>query len=142
MPGSEPNQHQRRFMNVMTASVHLMQRNENEEALHMLDEAIEAATAVKENMWVLTLCHHAAVISRFQGNMLRVSHYYKQSLAMNPDNPRALEGLADAAKEQGDLELAKQYAARCYKVLTESNDVFKKQRLETLLTKWPEVAEG
>jgi len=141
MSGSEPNKYQRQFIDVMNASIQLMRRDENEEALHLLDEAIATATAQKENVWVLTLCHHAAVISNFQGNLPRVTQYYKRSLATNPDNPRALAGLADAAKQRGELELARQYAGRCYKVLTEGNDLLKKERLEMLLAEWPYVAQ-
>jgi hypothetical protein len=49
--------------------------------------------------------------------------------------------LADVAKEQGELDLAKEYAARCYKALIEGDDFSKKERLETLLKKWPEVSQ-
>jgi len=51
-----------------------------------------------------------------------------------------LFGLADVAKEQGELELAKEYAARCYKALIEGDDFLRDSRLERLLKKWPEVA--
>jgi hypothetical protein len=61
-------------------------------------------------------------------------------LAFDPENPSALCGLADVAREEGELELAKEYAARCYKILTEGNDSLKNAWLETLLKKWPEVA--
>jgi Tfp pilus assembly protein PilF len=85
--------------------------------------------------------HHAAVISNFLGNWSQVKHYYEKSLAFNPENPRALSGLADVAKGQGELELAKQYAARCYKALIEGDDFLKQERLETLPKKWPEVSQ-
>ena len=62
-----------------------------------------------------------------------MKHYYEKSLAFYPENPRALSGLADVAKEQGELELAKQYAARCYKALIGGDEFLKKERLETLL---------
>ena len=38
-----------------------------------------------------------------------------------------------------ELEQAKEYAARCYKALIEGDNFLKKERLETLLHKWPEV---
>jgi hypothetical protein len=69
-----------------------------------------------------------------------VKHYYQVSLEFIPENPRALSGLADVAKEQGEFELAKQYAARCYKALIEGDDFLKSERLETLLKKWPEFS--
>ena len=46
----------------------------------------------------------------------------------------------DVAKEERELELAKPYAARCYKALMEGEDSLKDVRLETLLKKWPDVA--
>jgi len=52
-----------------------------------------------------------------------------------------LSALADAAKAEGELELAKEYAARCYKALIAGDDFLKKERLETLLHKWPEVSQ-
>jgi len=123
----------------MSTSTKLAQQGDNEEALRLLDGAIAMASA-NESQWVLTLSHHAAVISNFLGNLSKVKHYYEQSLAFNPENPRALSGLADVAKEQGELELAKEYASRCYKALTKGDDFLKDARLETLLKKWPEVA--
>jgi len=107
-----------RYRDAMSASTKLMQQDENEEALRLLDDAIAVAMSEKENRWVLTLNHHAAVISNFLGNLELVKHYYQQSLSFNPDNPRALLGLANVSKEQGEPELAKSYAARCYKALT------------------------
>ena len=84
---------------------------------------------------------YACVISNFLGKLTLVKQYYEKSLEFNPENPRALSGLADVAKEQGELELGKQYAARCYKALMEGDDSLKKERLETLLKKWPEVSQ-
>jgi tetratricopeptide (TPR) repeat protein len=129
------------YRDVMSSSARLTQQGDNEEALRLLDGAIARAISENENRWVLTLSHHAAVISNFLGNWSQVKHYYEKSLAFNPKNPRALSGLADVAKEQGELDLAKEYAARCYKALIEGDDFLKKERLETLLKKWPEVSQ-
>jgi Tfp pilus assembly protein PilF len=88
-----------RYRDAMSASTRLMQQDDNEGALRVLDDAIAMAVREQENQWVLTLSHHAAVISNFLGNLERVKHYYQQSLSFNPENPRALLGLAKAAKE-------------------------------------------
>lgn len=138
---NEKEQSWRHYRDAMSSSARLTQQGDNEEALRLLDGAIARAISENENRWVLTLSHHAAVISNFLGNWSQVKHYYEKSLAFNPENPRALSGLADAAKEQGELELAKQYAARCYKALIGGDDFLKKERLETLLKKWPEVSQ-
>src|SRR5437879_3066014 len=138
---NEKEQSWRHYRDAMGSSARLTQQGDNEEALRLLDGAIARAISENENRWVLTLSHHAAVISNFLGNCSQVKHYYEKSLAFNPENPRALSGLADVAKEQGELELAKQYAARCYKALIEGDDFLKKERLATLLKKWPDVSQ-
>ena len=114
---SEDSKSWHRYRDAVSVSTKLMQQNRNEEALQLLDGAIAMAISETENRWVLTLSHHAAVIARFLTDWPRVKHYYEQSLTFNPDNPAALSGLADVAKEQGELVLAREYAARCYKVL-------------------------
>jgi tetratricopeptide (TPR) repeat protein len=118
-----------------------MQQNDNEEALRLLDGVIALAVGENEKRWVLTLSHHAANISNLLGDLSRVKQYYRKSLEFNSENPRALAGLADVAQEQGELELAKEYAARCYKALMEGDDFLKQERLETLLKKWPEFSQ-
>ena len=113
---------------------------DGDEALRLLGDAIALAISEHENRSVLTLSHHAAVVANSLRDLSRVKRYYQQSLAFDPENPSALCGLADVAREEGELELAKEYAARCYKILTEGNDSLKNAWLETLLKKWPEVA--
>jgi len=112
-----------------------MQRNEDEQALRLLADAIATAIGENENRWVLILSHPAAVIARFLGDWPQVKHYYEQSLAFNPDSPAALSGLAEVAEEHGELALAREYAARCYKVLLEGDDFLKDARLENLAQK-------
>ena len=129
------------YRDAMSSSARLAQQDDSEAALRLLDSAIAKAISENENRWVLTLSHHAAVISRFVGNWSQVKRYYEVSLEFNPENPRALSGLADVAKEEGELDLAKQYAARCYKALIEGDDFLKKEQLETLLKKWPEFSQ-
>ena len=119
---NEKEQSWHHYRDVMSSTARLAQHDKEEEALRLLDDAIAMAIRENENRWVLTLSHHAAVISRLRGNHSQVKHYYEMSLAFNPENPRALSGLADVAQEQGELELAKQYAARCYKALIEGDD--------------------
>jgi tetratricopeptide (TPR) repeat protein len=138
---NEKKQSWHQYRDAMSSSARLAEQGDNEEALRLLYGVIASAISEKENRWVLTLSHHAAVISNFLGNWSQAKHYYEKSLAFNPENPRALSGLADVAKEQGELELAKQYVARCYKALIEGDDFLKRERVETLLKKWPGVSQ-
>ena len=107
----------------------------------MLDEMIAMAISENESKWVVTLSHHAAIISKFLGDLARVKEYYQKSLAFNPENPRALSGLADIAEQEGELELARQYAARSYRALMQGDALLKDAQIEMLLKKWPDLAE-
>jgi hypothetical protein len=127
-----------RYRDAMSAAARLS-LEDGDEALRLLDDAIALAISEHENQWALTLSH-PAVVSNSLRDLSRVKRYYQQSLAFNPENPSALYGLADVANKEGELELAKEYAARCYKTLTEGDDFLKDTWLETLLKKWPELA--
>jgi hypothetical protein len=127
-----------RYQDAMTASTKLF-AEDGESALRIVDDAIALAISEHENKWILTLSHHAANISTFLGRTELVKRYYQQSLDFSPENPRALSGLARAAKEEGDLEKAKDYAARSYKALMNGDDFLKDVQLEMLLKDWPEL---
>jgi uncharacterized membrane-anchored protein len=129
-----------RYKDAITASARLA-REDGDKALQLVDDAI--AVAVRENQmrWVMVLNHHAAVISNFLGKPEQEKRYYQESLAHSPENFRALYGLATVAKKQGDPEVAKGYATRCYKSLTEGDEFLKDSWLEMLLKQWPDVAQ-
>ena len=61
-----------RYRDTLSASAELS-LEDGDKAWRLLDDAI--ALAIKENQWVLTLSHHAAMISTFLGNMELVKHY-------------------------------------------------------------------
>ncbi len=128
-----------RYRDAMSESAKLARQDDNEGALRVLDDAIAMAVSENQNRWVLTLGHHAAVISNFLGDLSREKNYYQTSLAFNPENPLALLGLANVAKKQGEIELAKEYAARCYKALISSEYFLKDALLQSVQQKWPEV---
>src|SRR5580692_4931314 len=139
MSDAEDNKSWHRYRDAVRATNQLMQQDRKQEGLRLLGDAITVAQRENERRWVLTLSHHAAVISNFLGNLKLEKRYYQQSLSFNPENPRALLGLANVSEEQGEPELAKSYAARCYKALTDGDDFLKDSLLERLLNKWPEV---
>ena len=122
----------------MTASARIA-GEDSEKALRIVDDAIAVAIARNENRWILALSHHAAVISSFLERPDLVRRYYQQSLDFNPENSRALRGLAREAREAGEVEKAKDYAARSYRALMNGDDFLKEIQLETLLAEWPEL---
>ena len=140
MSDAEDNKSWHRYRDAMTESTKLMQQGQNEEALRLLDDAIAMAISENENRWVLTLSHHAAVISNFLRNFSREKHYYEKSLEFNPENPIALYGLAEVALEQGDTELAKLFAKRSYDATVQGDDEMAKRGLLDLIAlKWPDI---
>jgi tetratricopeptide (TPR) repeat protein len=100
MSEAADNNSQRCYRTAISVSTKLM-RQDKQEALRLLDDAIAMAASENENQLALALTHHAANISRFLGDLPRVKHYYQESLKFNPENPRALSGLADVAKKRG-----------------------------------------
>jgi tetratricopeptide (TPR) repeat protein len=124
----------------MSASTKLLQQDKDDEALRILDEAIEEAVRDGDKSWVRTLCHHAAIIAALNENLDLAKHYYEQSLTSNPENAPALYGLARAYRDQGQPEVARTYAKRCYDALMRvDTDILKPHLLESLSMGWPEV---
>lgn len=114
----------RSYREAINASIKLAKLGENAGALTLLDSAIAQA---------VTLCHHAAVIARHTGDILRARGYYQRSLESNPENPRALVGLAEVARTQDEPILAREYARQAYMALVEGDHFLKDPLLETLL---------
>jgi tetratricopeptide (TPR) repeat protein len=96
----------------MNDSMRLSQLGQNHEALKLLDDAIAEAIQEDRRSWILTLSHHAAILCRHRGDLDLAKHYYEQSLAYNPENPRALYGLAYVSLERDEAETAKAFAKR------------------------------
>jgi hypothetical protein len=139
MPDTKDYQPWHRYRDAMTASAKLVQAD-GEKALRLVDDAIAVATNENDIRWAVKLDHHAAVIATFLGKIELVKRYYRESLALSPENPVALYGLAKVATNESDFGLAREYAARCRKALMEGEDFLRDARLETLETPskdWP-----
>ena len=129
-----------RFKNAITNSVELEQRGEHATAMGLLDEVIAEAIRHGEIPWIPTLCHHADIMSRFRENWASARGYYEQSLTSDPENARALYGLATIALDEGDPVTAREYAARCHTAILQTDEEILKQALLDLIAKeWPDV---
>ncbi len=114
---------------------------EMETALDIVDVAIAAAITENQIPWVVTLSHHAAVLCDVAGDIMRKKRYYEQSLSFQPENAMALYGLANVALKQGETDVARQYAARCYQAIVQSNDpMLKAGLLDLVVMQFPELA--
>jgi hypothetical protein len=122
------------------------QLGEDEKAFKILDSAIERIATEAENehrnAWLRTLCHHAALLAYFSDDASRVKHYYEKSLSNNPENPRALYGLAKFHLEHGQPDLALRFAQRSYDAIVnaESEDILAQGLIELLANGWPQLA--
>jgi len=140
--GDEAKPSWHKFRDAISQSAMLLQQNENQQALGLVEESIIQAIREGEASWVRTLSHHAAIICRLEGDLHRVEHHYRQSLAFVPENPAALYGLADLARERGEVETSRQFATRCYRAIVNGNDeIARKGLLDLVLKHWPEVVE-
>jgi tetratricopeptide (TPR) repeat protein len=139
MPDRKDYQPWHRYTDAMTASAKLA-LVDGDKALRLVDDAIAVAINENDNRWLVKLDHHAAIIATFLGKTELSKRYYQESLALSPENPVALYGLAKAAKDEGEFGLGKEYAARCHKALVEGEDFLRDARLESLemlLKDWP-----
>jgi len=129
-----------RFKNAIASSVELEERGEHAAAMGLLDEVIAEAIKHGEIRWIRSLCHHAAIMCRFRENWASARDYYEQSLACDPENARALYGLAAVALDEGDPVTAREYAARCHTAILQTDDEILKQALLDLIAKeWPDL---
>jgi len=132
---------QNRVKVAISNGLELVEQGKHEAALKLLDESI--AEAVRENNvpWIRTLCHHAAIVSRFTENLASAKCYYEQSLNSDPENARALYGLATVALDQGEPDIAKQYAIRCRTAILQSDDELVRMLLDLVVKHWPDLAK-
>jgi tetratricopeptide (TPR) repeat protein len=132
----------KRFRDAITKSIELEKLGERGPALEILDHAIAEAIGDDDGPWIRTLCHHAAILSRSTEDLPLAKRYYEQSLASDPENARALYGLAAVALDEGDAATARQYAIRCHTALLRSDDEILKVALFDLISKnWPDLFE-
>jgi Tfp pilus assembly protein PilF len=129
-----------RLKAAMNDSIRLSQLGQNKEALKLLDDAIAEAIQEHRSSWILTLTHHAAILCSYKGDLDLVQHYYQQSLTYNPENPRALYGLARVSLQRGETQTAKQFAKRSFEAILRSDDeIVKAGLLDLIVKQWPEM---
>jgi hypothetical protein len=119
----------------------LWESGQHHDALRLLDACIADARQEKRDPWIAILGMHASVISESVGDLGLVVRYCEQVLACEPENALALFQLADVLFQQHQTALAKEYAAKSYALVLNSNTVFDRGLAELLIVKWPEVRE-
>jgi thioredoxin-like negative regulator of GroEL len=121
-------------------SLRLSTSGQQQEALQLMDEVIAEAIEEADDSSLYLLIDHAALLNG--RDRFVVKHYCEQYLASSPENPRALYRLADVAMEDGQPEIAKQYAKRCHRAILRSDDEkVRRDLLDLVLERWPELAQ-
>jgi hypothetical protein len=131
-----------RLHNALLGSLELSSSGQHQEALRLMDEVIAEAVKEGDDLSVLVLIDHAALLNGVKRDLSLLKHYYEQFLTYSPENPRALYELADVAMEEGQIEIARQYAKKCHQAILQSDDnKIKQDLLDLVLERWPELAE-
>ena len=133
-------------MNDLSQTAHVIRRTNTlwkegkpEEALTALDAAIGTAVSQRDNSSIRLLCHHAAIIADSIADLRRARQYFERSISYNPTSALSLYGLATNLAKQGEAELAREYAGRCFALIINSEDEIDRGLLERIVKQWPEL---
>jgi len=118
----------------------LWQSGQPEKAFKLLDDAIAEAIRATRSIWVRTLALHAAVLSESMGDLRLARRYREDCLSQDPNDPMALYGLARVLSRQGEIDLAKSYAAKAYDVCARRRTELDRVILESITKEWPGIA--
>jgi hypothetical protein len=130
-----------RLHNALMGSSKLSGSGQHEEALRLMDEVIAEAIKERDELTALVVIDHAALLNGVKPDRSLAKHYYERFLAYSPESPRVLYELADIAMEDGQIDVAKEYAKRCHQAILQSgSDKIKQDLLDLVLERWPEVA--
>jgi tetratricopeptide (TPR) repeat protein len=127
---------------VIVESLHLVQKGESEQALNMLDNALEQATEENHVKWIRTLCRHAALVAHIAGDRRREIRYTENALPYANDYSFAIYNFAQLLLRDGQADLAKQWATKAYELSATGETVADRDLAAALLKQWPEIAEN
>jgi hypothetical protein len=128
----------------MLESVRLWGKNQTSEALQILDEWIARAERENEIDWVNMLCGQASMIAGWMNDLGLVKLYCEKVLSHGSETTfdwaMAHYRLADAMFRHGEVDLAKQRAARSYALVAHQTRDEDRGLLELLVKVWPEIS--
>src|SRR5437016_6894717 len=101
---------------VIQQSIELSKMGEMRQALELLDEFLAKASSNNWKDAIRLVAGTAAVMADTAGNPELVRRYHEQLLTYFPEDTQALYGIARALHKQGETDLAKEYATKCYEL--------------------------
>ena|SRR5579862_2330828 len=131
-----------RLHNALIDSLNLSGSGQHQEARRLMEDIIAEAIKEGDELTALVVIDHTAMLNSDGRDRSLAKHYYEQFLTSSPDSTRMLYESANAAMEDGQIEIAKQYAKRCHQAVLRSDDKkIKRDLLDLVLERWPEVAD-
>jgi hypothetical protein len=129
----------------MLESVRLWRKNQYAEALQILDEWIARAERENEIDWVNIVCGQASMIADQMDDIRLVQLYNEKVLSHDGettyDQAMAHYSLAKAMFRHGEIDSAKQNAARSYALVAHPMRGEERTLLELLVKSWPKVSD-
>jgi Tfp pilus assembly protein PilF len=131
-----------RLHNALVDSSKLSGLGQQQAAFRLMDEVIAEAMNEGDELTALVVIDHAATLNGAGRDRSLAKQYYEQFLTASPESPRVLYELANDEMENGQTEIAKQYAKRCHQaILRSDNEKIKNDLLDLVLQRWPELAK-
>lgn len=131
-----------RLHNALNGSLKLSRSGQLQEAYRLMDEVIAEAIKEGDNLSAILLIDQAALLNGVKRDLSLVKHYYEQILTYSPENPRAWYQLADIAMKDGQIDIARQYAKKCYQAILQGDDnKIRQDLLDLVLERCPEVTK-
>lgn len=128
----------------MLQSARLWSEDQNPEALKILDDWITRAERENEVAWIDILCGQASMIAGEMNDLPLVKQYCEKVLSheneTNLTEAMAHYRLASAMFRHGEVDLAKQHAARSYALVAHATRGEERGLLELLAKCWPEIS--
>ncbi len=128
----------------MLQSARLWVKGHSSEALNILDEWIAKAERENEIDWVDTLCGQASMIAGEAGDLRLVKQYCEKVLSQKGETTfdwaMAHYRLADAMFRHGEIDTARQHAAKSYALVAHPTRDEDRGLLELLVKNWPEIS--
>src|SRR5262249_36835118 len=113
---------------------------ETEQALKVIDAALQQATEQNRGIWVCLLCNHPAVLAHAMGDRRRQIRYTEQALPYKKDYGFAAYNLAKLLLDDGQVDLAKRYATEAYESSIAGGTATDRDLNAAILKLWPDVA--
>ena len=129
-----------RVHRVITSTVDLIQRGETEQAFGDIDRTLADALHDNQELWVKTLCKHAAVMAHAAGDRDREIRYMKQVLPYAKDRKFALYNLAELLLRDGQTGAAEQYAIEAYQLSIAEGTADNRELATAILRLWSSIA--